>query len=209
MEDYERKADDALRSLGQPAGSEPSNVLEDTFSLAEPELPSPMNDGGDPLAGFWEEDSEDLSDDLIQRAGNQQSESFVAETDKETTEAEEEDSPPVFMPIPPSSSPGRTKPRISSAAHIEESSGAAPSGAADSGKKSPDVVLLTADPSVSSDSAFSEVSLLNNESASAASESDDSFLDSRRRLSLSEITEGNEGPLSTPSIAAEDTVENQ
>jgi hypothetical protein len=195
MEDYEHTAETALHSLTESGAGQSSGMVEESFSLPELDLPvAATTEGGDPLAGFWEEDSsdndkssdDDFSDDTIQKAGAaQEDEPFPATTASSVDSLSAEVGKVEPPPIPPLSS--------FSAEVVADKS------------MSADVVLLDAETPVI-EAAFNDLSILNTPSLSAPSSGRaDSFLDRRERVSLSDVGRAGDGPLSAPSIETEVT----
>jgi hypothetical protein len=215
IEHYQEKETKALDSSNEPFASASSlnqNEPEEMYPMTDPELPTPA-DGVDPLAGFWD-DKEDYTDGTIQRADAPQEDPFIAGASSEpepepepepdlSGELQSSDTPPVLMPIPPSSAPDRAGGIISTNKPTLPKSTPEPSAAMPQkvgAKKVSDVLLLDAETSVT-DAAFEGVSLLNSGAAPAMQRSsEESFLDRRQRVSLTDVGINSYGPLTLPSI---------
>ncbi|MDA0811415.1 MAG: hypothetical protein O3C21_03340 [Verrucomicrobia bacterium] len=226
IEHYRERERKALHSSNEPlapaSSSNGSNEPEEMYPMAGPELPTPA-DGVDPLAGFWDE-KEDHTDGTIQRADglqeqeNEQEDPFIAgslsESDSELepelsvesqgSESQSSETPPVLMPIPPSSTPARAGMISSNTPTLPKSTpelNAASTPKLEDSKVS-DVVLLDAESPVT-DAAFEGVSLLDSGAMPTTGRSSEaSFLDRRKRLSLTDLGTNSDsgGPLTSPSI---------
>ncbi|MEZ5324018.1 MAG: hypothetical protein R3F19_03020 [Verrucomicrobiales bacterium] len=204
---------EAERALHSSNGTFVATTQTDELNaFKEPQLPQP-SDGADPLAGFWDEE-DDYTDATIQRAGAPQEDPFLAgspapeassdiELDESTTAAQKDEMPPVIMPIPPSSTPSRSGSMISTSQPAVSRVPSEPEPAQQlevADTKVPDVVLLDATTTVT-DAAFEGVSLINSGATPSIERSEEgSFLDRRKRVSLSDVGATSDGPLMAPSI---------
>lgn len=220
--------DEARKAPAANAGRGDAAADAEVFALLEPALPDNTNvaPGGDPLAGFWEEqDAGDSTDADIRDAeaegdaaeegspelrpspvvatADETEQGAVAAAEKSadaTVAAREADpSPGMPAPIPPSTVPARGGTVVSATGFLETAPHRVDPLPEPVGAI-PEVLLLDSEAGSADADAFDNVSLLADKPVMRERTGPASLLDRRRRLTLTEFGAVSDGPLFLPSI---------